>query len=178
MSATFEQRRRAGQIHERVGRLVIRVQVLESALKLLVPFIDAQDAPHVLHGLPERGRKVSKQTLGQLMGSLQQNVEFSDPASFEAMTKRVVEDRNNLVHHFHSTLGPLLATDEGHEEVVNTLDRQFESVRALEQIAHGLMAGILRALRDSSPLNSDSYKDFASICDQFEAAIGWGTENV
>lgn len=94
------------------------------------------------------------------------------------MTKQVVEDRNNLVHHFHSTFGPLLATDEGHEEVLKTLDRQLESIRALEKLVHGLMAGILRALRDIESPGSDGYKEFASLCDQFETAIGWGAQNV
>jgi len=143
-----------------------------------VPFVDAKGAPHVLHGLRERGQQVARQTLGQLMDSLQENVAHSDKASFDAMLKQVVADRNNLVHHFHATLGHLSATAEGHGELLEALDGQLETVRALEDLVHGLMIGILRALRDAQEPASDGYADLASMCQQFEQAVGFGTPNV
>jgi hypothetical protein len=149
---------------------VIRVQVLESALKALLPFIDLKGAPHCLSGLETRVGHVSKQTLGKLIGTLQERVQADSP-EFAAMLEQIVIDRNALVHQFAATFGTLPNTEEGHDELLKLLDAQLEQVKALEDTVHGLLVDVLRTLRASREEASPASKEFAAICAEFEAAL-------
>jgi hypothetical protein len=156
---------------------VIRVQMLEGALKTLLPFIDLQGAPHCLSGLPTRVGQVSKQTLGQLIGTLQERVQTDRP-DFAGVLEQIVSDRNALVHHFVATFGALPKTEEGHAELLQLLDAQLELVKALESTVHGLLVGVLQTLRDTREMASPAYQEFAAICAEFEAALEGRAANV
>ena len=173
---TAVERQRALEVHERVGRNVIRVQFLERALKTFVPFVDLQGAKHALDDLPRRGEKVWKQTLGQLIGSFQDSLTSSDK-HFDDLLSRVVADRNDLVHHFPAKYGSLSRTADGHAELLAKLDRQLEDIKSLESVMHGLLLEFLRILRDTQAAGSDSYRDFASIYDDVESTLrAWSGE--
>ena len=171
---TAVERQRALEVHERVGRNVIRVQILEVALKSFVPVLDLQGARHAPDGLPERTERA--QTLGQLIGSLQGSLTSSDEA-FDDLLSRVVADRNDLVHHFPAKYGSMSRTADGHSALLRKLDHQLEDIKSLENLMHGLFLGFLKALRDNQAAGSESYRDFASIHDEVESAIrAWSGE--
>jgi hypothetical protein len=90
-------------LHERVGRNVIRVQALETSLKALLPLIKHNEE-HCLAGLDERRKKFVRKTLGELVGALaDSNQTPSD--DFTKYLNTIVNDRNNLVHHFRQMYG-------------------------------------------------------------------------
>lgn len=170
------ERQRALEVHQRVGRNVIRVQFLERALKTFVPFVDLQGAKHALDGLPGRAERVRKQTLGQLIGSFQESLTSSN-ADFDGLLSRVVANRNDLVHHFPAKYGSMSRTADGHLELLRKLDHQLEEIKSLESLTHGLLLGFLKVLRDNQAAGSESYRDFASIHDQVESAMrAWSGE--
>jgi hypothetical protein len=175
---TVVERQRALEVHERVGRNVIRVQILEGALKSFVPVVDLQGARHALDGLPERTERALKQTLGQLIGSFQASLTSSDEA-FDHLLSRVVADRNDLVHHFPAKFGSMSRTEEGHSALLRKLDYQLEEIKSLERLVHGLLLGFLKVLRDNQAAGSEGYRDFASIHDEVESAIRvWSGEEL
>jgi hypothetical protein len=167
---TLEHRRLVTQIHARVGRNLIRVQSLEVGLKTLVPFLSIGEAMHCLDGLKQRHAQAAKHTLGQLVGSFLEATSSDDPRAKE-MVERVLEDRNNLVHHFHSTLGRDSLTLEGCVRVSGHLDAQFEAIKALEGLVSGLLLDVLHALRDITFTGTADYEDFAALCREYSSAL-------
>ena len=134
---TAEHRVLVTQVHERVGRNVVRVQSLESSLKALVPLLDLDGAAHCLDGLADRHMEVSKNTLGQLVGSFLGSVKSDDPRFADSVTK-VLNDRNNLVHHFRAIFGNQMSTVEGCTRVSVQLDEEWlkgPGSRAVDQSA-------------------------------------------
>jgi len=165
-----EHKARIGEIHARVGRNVIRVQSLEIGLKTLLPFIDIRGASHCLDGLAIRRGQVAKNTLGQLVEAFLQHVS-SDPSGLAGAAQKILNDRNNLIHHFHSTLGTQTSTPEGRAWVIAQLDEQFEAIKLFEQLVSGLLLDVLHALRDSTFKNSAGSEDFNALCREFSAAL-------
>lgn len=167
---TPERRVLLGQVHARVGRNVIRVQSLESGLKTLVPFLDLRGAPHCLDGLITRHAQVARNTLGQLAGLFLGSTSIDDPRLSE-MIESILKDRNNLVHHFHATLGCQMSTLEGCARVNAQLDEQFEAIKLLERLVNELLMDVLHALRDITFKGAADYDDFAALCCEFSTAL-------
>jgi hypothetical protein len=158
------------EIHARIGRNVIRVQLLEIGLKTLLPFIDIRGASHCLDGLTDRHGQVAKHTLGQLVEAFLRRVS-TDPPGLAAAAQKILNDRNNLIHHFHSTLGTRTSTAEGRAWVMAQLDEQFEAIKLFEQLVSGLLLDVLHALRESTFKDSVGSEDFNALCREFNAAL-------
>lgn len=161
---------RIGQIHSRVGRNVLRVQSLEIGLKTLLPFIDIRGASHCLDGLLDRQAQIARNTLGQLVETFQRAVS-SDPVGLAVAAQKILDDRNNLVHHFHTTLGTHTSTPEGCAWVMAQLDEQFEAIRSFEELVSGLILNVLHVLRDATFKNSGRFEEFDALCREFSAAL-------
>lgn len=157
-------------IHASVGRNLIRGQSLEVGLKTLLPFINIGDAPHCLHGLGERHAQLAKTTLGQLVKSFYEVAKCED-GSLQALIERVLNDRNNLVHHFHETLGRDALTRDGCNRIIAALDDQFEAIKLVEEIVTEILQQLLRAIRDITFQGTPDYEDIASLCAEYEAAL-------
>jgi hypothetical protein len=165
-----EHEERVSQIHARVGRNVVRVQSLEVGLKTLLPFLDLRGASHCLDGLLDRQTEVARNTLGQLIGAFLSLTSSDDPR-FPESVQRILSDRNNLVHHFHTTLGVRTSTQEGCAWVIAQLDEQFEAIKLFERLVTGLLLEVLHALRDTTFKNSPGYDDFAGLCLEYSTVL-------
>lgn len=168
--ATNEHRELLMRIHARVGRNLIRGQSLELGLKSLLPFIDIGNASHCLQGLAQRHALIAKTTLGQLVKSFFEVAKCED-GSLQVLVERVLKDRNNLVHHFHETLGSDVLTQEGCKRVIATLDDQFVAIKSVERMVTDILQELLRTLRDTTFGSSPDRDDIVRLCADYEAAL-------
>lgn len=157
-------------LHECVGRNIVRVQALETSLKTLLPFI-RHNEEHCLAGLNERRQQFVRKTLGELAGAFADcNQTPSD--EFTTYLAKIVNNRNNLVHHFGQIYGAAAAESvNGCREVIGQLDNQFKEIKELERIANEMLLEILQALRDVTFAGTDTYKDFAALCQELKTAL-------
>ena len=167
---TEEHRELVMPIHARVGRNLIRGQSLEVGLKTLLPFINIGKASHCLQGLAERHAQIAKTTLGPLVNSFFEVAKCED-GSLQALIECVLKDRNNLVHHFHETLGRDALTRDGCNRIIATLDDQFEAIKSVERIVTDILQQLLRTIRDITFQGSPDYEDIARLCAEYEAAL-------
>jgi hypothetical protein len=154
-----EQQSRFALIQNRIGRNIVRVQLLESALIAVLPFL----------GYPGTQDPEEKRTLGLLVGSFRARL-IREAPEFGTMLKAIVDDRNALAHEFHQKYGPLLETVGGDEELIRILDQQFESIREFEYIVNRLLLAILHDRRDSA-VDPHTFEEFEEICKDFYAAL-------
>ena len=94
-----------------------------------------------------------------------------------SLRNQVVEDRNDLVHHFPAKFGSLPGTEDGHAELLRHLDQQFELVKALETLVDSFLLEALKILRNSRS-DVDQYKEFEAIHDEVEIALRNWARNV
>ena len=164
-----EHRALMAQIHQGVGRNVLRVQELERALKVLLPLVDLKGKSHCLDGLSDRSAQVAMNTLGQLIDSFRKSTTV-DP-EFDLHLKQIVDDRNNLVHHFHTTFGTRISTIEGCAQVKDKLDAQFEAITRLERAVNSLFLTIVHSLRDTTFQGTPEYADFSALCEKLSSTL-------
>lgn len=158
------------EVHRRVGRNVIRVQRLEGALKALVPYLDIQGAAHCLDGLDERAARTANQTLGQLIRSFR-NSFTSESLEMRRELETILAGRNELIHQFHKTYGPLWRDHNGRGAIVAKLDAQFEQVTKFEQVLLDLIVQLLRIFRDCQDSDSEAFQAFEEAYRQVESAL-------
>jgi hypothetical protein len=158
------------EVHRRVGRNVIRVQRLESALKALVPYLDIQGAANCLDGLDARAARTANQTLGQLIKSFRNSFSSESP-EIRRDLESILADRNDLVHQFHKTYGSLWRGIDGRVATIAKLDAQFEMVSRFEQVVLDLLVQIFRIFRDCQDSNSDAFRAFEEIHRQVESEL-------
>jgi hypothetical protein len=143
---------------------------LEASLKTLLPFIKHGEE-HCLAGLNERHKQFVRKTLGELVGAFADcNQTPSD--EFTTYLAKIVNDRNNLVHHFGQLYGTTAAKGvAGCRQVIEHLDSQFKEIKELERIANEMLLEILRALRDVTFAGTNKHEDFAALCRELETAL-------
>lgn len=130
------------EVFEELGRLLLEYQRLEHLLKLLLPHMggpiaDIADWRQLLD---------SKETLGGLTTLFQERVSSTDPAAFERDLRRLVEERNEVVHRFCAQPFGRLQSPEACEEAAKYLQSRVHTVRWLaaplqfvaERVAHRL----------------------------------------
>lgn len=163
-------KRHIDEVHRRVGRNVIRVQRVEWTLKALVPFLDLQGAAHCLDGLDERAARTANHTLGQLIRSFRNSFASESP-EIKRDLETILADRNDLVHQFQKTYGPLSRDIEGRDVIIAKLDAQFALVTKFEQALLDVLLQLLCILRDAQELNSEAFRAFAEVHRQVESAF-------
>lgn len=170
MPAINNEEDRARGLHERVGRIVLRAQRLERALKSLIPIIDRGETQRPLHGFKRRRDQVQRQTLGQLLESFGTHVRSDNPG-FGEMLNQVVKDRNDLVHHFATQYRSQSGTQLDDEDLLRKLDAQLDTITMLENLVRGFLTDVVGAVRDAFEPDSERYRQFDSICRDFEVPI-------
>jgi len=109
----------------RVGRNVLVYQQIEIGLKAVVPFMRRpQRGGQSLDALRAFQRKSRIVTLGTLIRSFSDASTF-DPQKFTEHLERIVESRNQLVHHFLQSPNVRLQSEEERHLVRHNLDKEF-----------------------------------------------------
>jgi hypothetical protein len=126
---------------EGYGRCLAMYQRVETMLKLLLPHLLTPGQPLSGHIAADwRSLLDSKETLGGLIQKYSGKVVPNDPESFEHYLKKLVANRNNLVHHFFATPIGNPRSDEELRQAIAHLVSQMEFVQpfmvALESCMH------------------------------------------
>ncbi|WP_024973824.1 hypothetical protein [Ralstonia pickettii] len=129
----------------RVGRNILMFQQVESTLKFLLPFMHPNGSARGDAAFASFRQKVKGQTLGKLAEAFLESVK-ADTDTLEQDVKRMVEQRNQLVHHFNEMPGVSLLTEAGCRTAIQVLDDQHEETVPLQTMVQGLAATALSIL--------------------------------
>ncbi len=127
---------------------------------MTLPFVKSDDAS--LGAAIKRHEKLKRRPLGELAGLLTK-LSSSDSPDFVRHLDQLVDNRNQLVHHFEDAYGPTLATGR-HKEVIAALETQLEDLRHFRAEVQKMALFVLEALRDITFRNTPEYDQMAAVC--------------
>jgi hypothetical protein len=138
---------RVAKLMEGMGQCIAIYQRIETLLKLLLPHIadpaldtDVQPMPHW------RSLLDSKQTLGPLVKQFSERMNSDNPQGFSDYLEKLVDQRNELIHHFFNTPIGQARTDTEIEHAIVHLGslRNFAKpfLRALEDATKQFVAAL------------------------------------
>lgn len=172
-----EYRELVDEVFRKVGRNILLFQQIEKGLKLLLPFINPGGSVKEIGNFHIYKKKVKLQTLGNLINSYIESVDYKiesvnhDSDYFVEDLKRMVENRNKLVHHFGESQGlNILNTKEGCRDCLIQLESQHkeavEFYKDLKLLVFGLLGFIRENYSESNPKIDLLYKQLkADIID-------------
>ncbi|CAG2159413.1 OST-HTH/LOTUS domain-containing protein [Cupriavidus numazuensis] len=119
----------------RLGRNILLFQRIESALKFMLPFMHPKGSASGDEAFARFRDKAKGQTLGKLVENLQESIN-ADTDAVAQYLERMVEQRNQLVHHFHEMPGVSLLTEAGCRAAIQVLDDQHHEAQPLQDLVH------------------------------------------
>lgn len=161
----------------RLGRNILLFQQIESGLKFMLPYMHPKGSASGDDAFAKFRDKTKGQTLGQLVENLQESMR-ADTDTLAQYLKRMVEQRNQLVHHFHEMPGVSLLTVAGCRAAIQVLDEQHREAEPLQDMLHALgvslgasmakdypeLATIYTALKQQLPAHVE-YVDLSDPCE-------------
>lgn len=153
----------ARELPLRIGAIVLTAQEVERYLKAILPFTDSTDSS--IGAALRRHRKLQSSTLGLLMKQLTK-ASASSRDDFRRQAGELVKRRNDVVHRFAETYGPLLKAGH-HQEVVASLRVLEADLVAMRDALAQAVACLLEALRDTTFLGTPEYGEMAEVCASF-----------
>lgn len=121
----------------RLGRNILLFQQIESGLKFMLPYMHPKGSATGDDAFVRFREKTQGQTLGKLMESFQESMK-ADTDTLAQYLERMVEQRNQLVHHFHEMPGVSLLTTAGCRAAIQVLDDQHREAQPLQDMIHVL----------------------------------------
>ena len=137
-----------GRVMESVGRCLIVYQRIELSLKYLLPHVIGPNHTPGETLAQWRSLLNSKTTLGPLVERLRESVRTSDPKDFEHYLSEVVEQRNELIHHFSQLPFGRMSSTEECEAALAHLSRRIEFALPLYHGLHGMLSQFRDALTE------------------------------
>lgn len=155
------------------GAIVLCCQQIELLLKYIVPHLAQGDSN--LSSVLLRHAKLERRPLGDVAGKFVEGLE-GDAEHLRAYVQRVVDRRNELVHHFTQRYGDLLRAGN-HGQVLGVLRQQHEDAVGLMRLLSELAVHLSEALRDTTFAGTDEYAEFSEVCAQARASLvgDWST---
>ncbi len=149
------------EVSKKIGVNILLFQQIERILKFLLPFMYAPNSDEKKDVRKYR-EKVKSQTLGNLINSFIESVDY-DPDYFSEYLKKIVEERNKLVHHFGGSKGlNILNTEEGCRACIADLEAQrkeaFSFYRDLQLYTLSLLWFLREDYGESNPELDSLYK--------------------
>lgn len=121
----------------RLGRNILLFQQIESGLKFMLPFMHPKGSASGDDAFARFRDKTKGQTLGKLVENFQESIR-ADTDTLGQYLGRMVEQRNQLVHHFHEMPGVSLLTVAGCHAAIQVLDEQHRETQPLQDMLHAL----------------------------------------
>jgi hypothetical protein len=150
-----------------VGLIVLASQEIERNLKFQLPFMNSDDPAFA--SIFARQAKLAKKSLGDLAGQFVASAS-SDGGTLESFMKGIVEERNQIVHHFQERFGDLL--EQGRfEEVLESLRDHHARAMELVRVLREMSLAIAEAMRDTTFAGTPEYGEFAAICEKARASL-------
>ncbi len=142
---------RVTKLMEGIGRCIYIYQRIEVLLKLLLPHIvDPKNNAELQSSYNWRIFLDSKQTLGPLVNKLTDKMEGDNPIVFETYMAKLVEQRNELVHHFFCTPSKCTNTNIDVENKINSIRSRIKYaipfMHALEEIAQLFVSDLEKSI--------------------------------
>ena len=115
------------EVLKKIGRNILLFQQIEKGLKLFLPFIvHPNSIAKNIDDFRKTRESVKSQTLGSLINTFVKSVDY-DIDYFAENLKRIVDERNKLVHHFGELEGlNILSTKEGCKTCIARLEAQYQ----------------------------------------------------
>ncbi|HEU5136467.1 MAG TPA: OST-HTH/LOTUS domain-containing protein [Steroidobacteraceae bacterium] len=123
---TDERTRAIGEIHQRIGRNLLRFQEMEVALKVILPYVHPDAAIKGVEAMRQYQKEhVDQKTFGYLLGQFREST-ASASAFFAKSSDLIRAARNDLVHHFYQLQGLAFLQPDGLALASDWLDKQFQ----------------------------------------------------
>lgn len=148
-----------------IGVFVLQSQEMEHLFKFLIAMMGGGDPS--LSAKLSVAAAIEKRSLGQLLDPLVDRF-TGDIEPLKTHIKRVVDERNEVVHHFSKRFGPLMAEGR-YEAILQELKNRRERAEELVFIFRELALEILETLRDTTYVDTDEYQEFATLCAKLRA---------
>ncbi len=138
-------------VEQRIGRNLLRCQLIELRLKTLLPLRKIEFSDEGLADFKARSTRLQTQTLGQLIAGYLESVEVTPSLDREHRIDEFVRARNWLTHHLLGSHGAL-QSDEDCAACIERLDRDYaaaEIVAAEVAMATRIMIKMVRAFAEA-----------------------------
>ncbi|MBD2199913.1 MULTISPECIES: OST-HTH/LOTUS domain-containing protein [Calothrix] len=136
------------QVLIKIGRNVLVFQQIEKGLKLLLPYIQPDDARQSINIFSNYRKANEKSTLGNLINNFIECCDY-DSDYFVENLKTVVANRNQLIHHFGGLQGMnILATKEGCLSCISELEVQYKEALFFYKDINLFVIALLYHLRE------------------------------
>ena len=138
---------RVTKLMEGIGRCIFIYQRIEILLKLLLPHI-ADPTNNTEHQSSSNWRSLldTKQTLGPLIKQFSEKMNSGNPKGFSEYLKKLVDQRNELVHHFFNIPSEKIRTNIDVENRIDDLRSRMQFaipfLRALEDATQQFAAAL------------------------------------
>lgn len=140
---------------ELIGRCLLRYQRIEHALKLLLPHVVRPGRDPAEQPANWRELLDSKQTLGPLMERFKEGLSSNNSEDVHTYLELVVEERNDLVHHFFPRSRSLSGAASALEEGISEVSRKLQNAAPLERMLISMIAEFAHELQYSLQEGAD-----------------------
>jgi hypothetical protein len=127
------------RVMERVGHCLIIYQRIEVYLKYLLPHVVSHDETPTDTFAGWRSLLDSKSTLGPLVERLRESVRSSDLKGLSHYLSELVEQRNELIHHFSRLPFARLSTREECDAALDHLSTRVRFALSLHEALDGAL---------------------------------------
>lgn len=133
------------EVLKKIGRNILLFQQIEKGLKLLLPFIvHPNSIANNIDDFRKQRESVKSQTLGSLINTFVKSVDY-DIDYFAENLKKIVDERNKLVHHFDVNI---LSTKEGCKTCIARLEAQYQEAISFYKSIELFVFTLLMLLRE------------------------------
>lgn len=137
------------EVLRKIGRNVLIFQQIEKGLKLLIPYIHPDGSRKGIDSFRSYKEANKSQTLGNLINRFIESCDY-DSDYFVENLKKVVTNRNKLIHHFGGSKGVnILATKEGCLNCITDLELQHQEALSFYQDVKLFVLALLYQLREN-----------------------------
>jgi len=137
------------ELQRKLGRNLLRFQVIEFQLKIMMPYIHPDARANGIGSFKAMREELRGKPLGVVIERFRESVETDQPELLAAELSRVLDARNQLVHHFFQLPGVDLMTPDGVRAAIRYLDEQFHSTQSLYELVRSQFAAVLLGILSS-----------------------------
>jgi hypothetical protein len=151
-----------------IGVIVLCSQEIERQFKFLVPLTNSDDPS--LGAILKRHKNLSRRSLGEVAGQFTQAA-TGDVDHLKVWIKHIVDQRNNLIHHFSDTYRTLL-NEHKLDEILVHLKKQHREALGLLNVLQEISLAVAEGMHGSTFLGTEQFDDMAALCEQAREQLG------
>ena len=143
-----------------IGSYVLLSQEVEQLFKFVIPVTNDRDPSFA--AILARRCALERETLGSVSGKFLRSLNSSTD-EIEHLLTEVVAERNQIIHHFSSAFGDLLAA-ENYNETLRLLEQRHQRMRQVLMMLRGLALAVLELMRDGPFRDTLEFDEMATLC--------------